>query len=82
MVIAQVNKRMPRTHGESFIHVDKFSAMVYHDAELPVVDYSSDVDDESSATTILQVLDFDAYTIPTVQNFYGLSNDLMKRFIG
>lgn len=45
LVIAQVNRRMPRTHGESFIHVDKFSALVYHDAELPVVDYSSDVDD-------------------------------------
>lgn len=45
IVIAQVNKRMPRTHGESFIHVDKLDALVYHDAELPVVDYSSDVND-------------------------------------
>lgn len=45
IVIAQVNCRMPRTHGESFIHVDKLNAMVYQDAELPVVDYSSDVND-------------------------------------
>lgn len=45
IVIAQVNSRMPRTHGESFIHVDKLNALVYHDAELPVVDYSSDVND-------------------------------------
>lgn len=45
IVIAQVNRRMPRTHGESFIHVDKFNALVYQDAELPVVDYSSDVTD-------------------------------------
>ena len=36
---------MPRTHGESFIHVDKLNALVYHNAELPVVDYSSDVND-------------------------------------
>lgn len=41
IVIAQVNQRMPRTHGESFIHVDKLDALVYHDAELPVVNYAS-----------------------------------------
>lgn len=45
VVIAQVNSRMPRTHGESFIHVDRLNALVYHNAELPVVDYSSDVND-------------------------------------
>lgn len=41
IVIAQINQRMPRTHGESFIHVDKLDALVYHDAELPVVNYAS-----------------------------------------
>lgn len=45
IVIAQVNNRMPRTHGESFVHVDRFNALVYHNAELPIVDYSSDVND-------------------------------------
>lgn len=45
IVIAQVNSRMPRTHGESFIHVDKLTALVYQDAELPVVDYASVVSD-------------------------------------
>lgn len=45
VVIAQVNSRMPRTHGESFIHIDKLHALVYHDAELPVVDYSSSVNE-------------------------------------
>jgi len=44
-VIAQVNDRMPRTHGESFIHVSKFHALVYHNAELPEVNYSSAVSD-------------------------------------
>lgn len=42
-VIAQVNPRMPRTHGDGFIHMDKINAMVIHEAELPVVDYSSAV---------------------------------------
>lgn len=45
IVIAQVNDRMPRTHGESFIHIDKLAALVYHNAELPEVDYSFAVND-------------------------------------
>jgi acyl-CoA hydrolase len=40
LVIAQVNTRMPRTHGDGFIHVDRFDAMVWHEAELPEVNYS------------------------------------------
>ena len=34
-VIAQVNKRMPRTHGDGFIHIDKINSLIWHDAELP-----------------------------------------------
>ena len=34
-VIAQVNPRMPRTHGDGMIHVDRFDAMVEVDDELP-----------------------------------------------
>lgn len=45
IVIAQVNSRMPRTHGESFIHVNKISAFVYQDAELPVMDYAAETSD-------------------------------------
>lgn len=40
-VIAQVNPRMPRTHGDGFIHVDKFDALVWHTGELPEVNYAS-----------------------------------------
>jgi acyl-CoA hydrolase len=40
MVIAQVNPRMPRTHGDGFIHCNRFDTMVWHEAELPEVDYS------------------------------------------
>lgn len=38
-VIAQVNPKMPRTLGDSPFHHSKFDAMVWHDAELPEVDY-------------------------------------------
>lgn len=36
-VIAQVNSRMPRTHGDGVIHMNSFDAVVYHDTELPEV---------------------------------------------
>ncbi|MEP7229289.1 MAG: acetyl-CoA hydrolase/transferase C-terminal domain-containing protein [Ginsengibacter sp.] len=44
-IIAQVNSRMPRTHGQGFIHTDKIDAMVWHDSELPEIDYSSKASD-------------------------------------
>ena len=40
-VIALVNTRMPRTHGQGFIHVSKIDSLVFHDSELPEVDYST-----------------------------------------
>jgi acyl-CoA hydrolase len=42
-VIAQVNTKMPRTHGDGFIHCDRIDAMVWQDAELPEVNYSSKI---------------------------------------
>ena len=33
--IAQVNPRMPRTHGDSFLHIDNFHAVVEVDEPLP-----------------------------------------------
>jgi len=41
-IIAQVNPLMPRTHGESFLHISKINAMVWHKAELPEVNYAGD----------------------------------------
>jgi len=41
-IIAQVNPLMPRTHGESFLHISKIDAMVWHKAELPEVNYSGE----------------------------------------
>ncbi|MBL7870483.1 MAG: acetyl-CoA hydrolase/transferase family protein [Cyclobacteriaceae bacterium] len=36
-VIAQVNPRMPRTHGDSMIHVKNLNTMVYFEEELPEI---------------------------------------------
>ena len=41
VIIAQVNPRMPRTHGDGFINVKKINALVWHESELPEVDYSN-----------------------------------------
>jgi len=41
LVIAQVNPRMPRTHGEGQVHVSHFVAMVQVDDPLPELDYAS-----------------------------------------
>ncbi len=36
-VIAQVNRFMPRTHGDGLIHIDQLNAIVEHDEPLPEV---------------------------------------------
>ena len=40
-VVAQVNPKMPRTHGDGFLHVSRIDQLVWHDSDLPEVDYSS-----------------------------------------
>ncbi len=42
-IVAQINPRVPRTHGDSQIHASRFTHMVYHEAELPEVDYGSKI---------------------------------------
>lgn len=41
LIIAQVNPKMPRTHGDGFLHVKKINALVWEEAELPEVNYSA-----------------------------------------
>ena len=45
MIIAQVNPKMPRTHGDGMIHVSKIDKMVWHEEELLTVDYGAKVTD-------------------------------------
>ena len=41
IVVAQVNPKMPRTHGDGFVHVNKIDSFVWCEVDLPEVDYSS-----------------------------------------
>jgi len=43
-VICQMNANMPRTHGDSFIHLDDIDFAVHYDE--PLIEYSTDVPDE------------------------------------
>lgn len=40
VVIGQINARMPRTHGEGQVHIDRLDAYVEVDGPLPEVDYA------------------------------------------
>ena len=50
LVIAQVNPRMPRTLGDSFIHVDKIDYLVFH--EEPLVESIIDILDNDISRRI------------------------------
>ncbi len=41
IIIALVNPKMPRTHGDGFLHVSRIDTIVWCDDDLPEVDYSS-----------------------------------------
>jgi acyl-CoA hydrolase len=45
LIIAQINPKMPRTHGDGFIHITKIDAAVWHECDLPEVDYFSKTTD-------------------------------------
>jgi acyl-CoA hydrolase len=42
-IIAQVNPKMPRTHGDGFIHLHQIHALVEADDALPEVDYGKTI---------------------------------------
>ena len=44
-IIAQVNPKMPRTHGDSFIHVSEIDSVVWQDVDLPEINYESGAND-------------------------------------
>ncbi len=45
-IIAVVNPRMPRTHGDGMIHVQRIHKMIWHEEELLTVDYGAKVGPE------------------------------------
>ncbi|HVZ24768.1 MAG TPA: hypothetical protein VG842_01870, partial [Sediminibacterium sp.] len=48
-IIAQVNPKMPRTHGDGLVHVSKFTHLVYYEEDLPEVEYAKQVTEPEKA---------------------------------
>jgi acyl-CoA hydrolase len=46
-VIAQVNKQMPRTHGNGLIHLSEINTLVETDEPLPEINYGKKIDEKS-----------------------------------
>ena len=46
-VIAQINKNMPRVHGDGFIHISELDYIVHHNE--PLLEYQDESDDEVAA---------------------------------
>ncbi|KPP99113.1 MAG: Acetyl-CoA hydrolase [Bacteroidetes bacterium HLUCCA01] len=44
-VVAQVNKYIPRTHGDGIVHVSEIDALVAHDTPLPELNYGENLSD-------------------------------------
>jgi len=44
-IIALVNPRLPRTHGDGMIHTDRFTKMVFHESEPPEENYGDKTGD-------------------------------------
>jgi RimJ/RimL family protein N-acetyltransferase len=47
LVVAQMNRHMPRVPGDGFLHVDEIDYLVYHDE--PLLEYRPNVPDEMAA---------------------------------
>lgn len=47
-IIAQVNPKMPRTFGDSMVHVSRINKMVWYESDLLTIDYSAKVTDDET----------------------------------
>lgn len=45
-IIAVVNPKMPRTHGDGMIHINRIDVFIYDDQDLLTIDYGSKVGEE------------------------------------
>ena len=48
VVIAQVNRHMPRVHGDGFVHIDQLDWLVEHDEPLPEVPATAPSEEEQA----------------------------------
>ena len=79
-IIAQINPRMPRTLGDSHIHVSRITAAIHEERELPEVDYGADADDGTAriGRYVAELIEDGS----TLQMGIGAIPDAVLRFLG
>jgi acetyl-CoA hydrolase len=77
IVIAEVNPRMPRTLGDSFIHVSKIDYVVEVDYPLPELEMSDSSDEQELIANHLAALIPDGATLQT--GIGGIPNAVLKK---
>ncbi|MDR2228964.1 MAG: 4-hydroxybutyrate CoA-transferase [Flavobacteriaceae bacterium] len=80
IVIAIVNPKMPRTHGDGMVHVNRIDKMVWHDEELITIDYGSKVGEEEAliGKHVAELIDDRA----TIQMGIGTIPDAVLKCLG
>lgn len=46
ITIAIINPKMPKTHGDGMIHINKIDKIVFHEEDLPTIDYGTKIGKE------------------------------------
>ncbi len=84
VVIAQINPRMPRTLGDSHIHVSKITVAIHESRELPEVRYGEGGDDDANEvpTRIGERVAALVEDGSTLQMGIGAIPDAVLRFLG
>lgn len=76
-IIAIVNPKMPRTHGDGMIHINRIDQFVYNDEDLLTIDYGSKVGEEEMriGKNVAEIIDDRA----TIQMGIGTIPDAVLR---
>ncbi len=79
-IIAQINPRMPRTLGDSHIHVSRITAAIHEERELPEVHYGADADEDTDriGRYVAELVEDGS----TLQMGIGAIPDAVLRFLG
>ncbi|QQM27474.1 acetyl-CoA hydrolase/transferase family protein [Elizabethkingia sp. M8] len=79
-IIAIVNPKMPRTHGDGMVHVNRIDKMVWHEEELMTIDYGSKVGEEEAliGKHVAELIDDSA----TIQMGIGTIPDAVLKCLG
>lgn len=80
VILAQVNPRMPRTHGDGHIHRSRITAAILVDAPLPEVSYAAQADaaTETIGRTVAAMIEDGA----TLQMGIGAIPDSVLHYLG